>query len=131
MKVNFKTTLIPLKVRIVEATAPLLHQLGPAISRILDIREGATDGVIMQNASFMIFGDRLETATVKFGYTEPSGAAKEYAFTAEQTYFADGAINVPLQFWGSIDVDISKGATVTVTSADGSDSRTVAIRPEE
>ena len=85
----------------------------------------------MQNASFMIFGDRLETATVKFGYTEPSGAAKEYAFSAEQTYFADGAINVPLQFWESIDVDISKGATVTVTSADGSDSRTVAIRPEE
>ena len=103
----------------------------PVISRILDTREGATDGVIMQYASFMIFGDRLETATVKFGYTEPSGAAKEYAFSAEQTYFADGAINVPLQFWESIDVDISKGATVTVTSADGSDSRTVAIRSEE
>ena len=58
-------------------------------------------------------------------------SAKEYAFSAEQTYFADGAINVPLQFWESIDVNISKGATVTVTSADGSDSRTVAIRPEE
>jgi len=98
---------------------------GPVITSVHDGAPSPEDGKIGVGSALIVEGQNLNGASMKLGYTDAEGAAKEQALTAT---YADGKLTAPASVWTTLTVDQTKSAKVTVTNAGGNAERTVTFR---
>ena len=98
--------------------------------RITSVHSGAhpeLDGQVIKGSGLIVEGKNLGGARLSIAYVAPGGEAKSYELDeSEYEYDAESeTLIAPPDFWAKLSIDTTKNATVTVTGADGTDSREV------
>ena len=98
--------------------------------RITSVHSGAhpeLDGQVIKGSGLIVEGENLGGARLSIAYVAPGGETKTYELDADEyEYDAESeTLIAPPDFWAKLSIDTTKNATVTVTGADGADSREV------